>query len=58
MLRQVDTDLWFTERPHRYLGVQLEIRMTVIKLADGTLFVHSPVHLDEVTRASLDKLGR
>jgi hypothetical protein len=40
MLRQVDTDLWVTERPHRYLGVQLEIRMTVIKLADGTLFVH------------------
>jgi len=57
MLRQVDIDLWVTERAHRYLGVQIETRMTVIKLADGTLFVHSPVRLDEVTRASLDKLG-
>jgi hypothetical protein len=57
MLRQIDTDLWVAERAHRYLGVQIEIRMTVIKLADGTLFVHSPVRLDEGTRASLDKLG-
>jgi len=57
MLRQIDIDLWVTERAHRYLGVRIEIRMTVIKLADGTLFVHSPVRLDEITRASLDKLG-
>ena len=57
MLQQIDIDLWVTERAHRYLGVQIEIRMTVIKLADGTLFVHSPVRLDEITRASLDKLG-
>jgi hypothetical protein len=46
MLRQIDTDLWVAERPHTYLGVQLEIRLTVIRLTDGTLFVHSPVGLD------------
>jgi uncharacterized protein DUF4336 len=57
MLRQVDTDLWVAERPLRYLGVQIVTRMTVIKLTDGSLFVHSPVRLDEATRASLDKLG-
>jgi hypothetical protein len=57
MLRQIDTDLWITERPQKILGVQVETRMTVIKLADGTLFVHSPVRLDEVTRTSLDQLG-
>ena len=57
MLRQVDTDLWVTERPQRILGVQIETRMTVIKLADGTLFVHSPVRLDELTRTSLNQLG-
>jgi hypothetical protein len=57
MLGQIDTDLWVIERAHRYLGVEIETRMTVIKLADGSLFVHSPVRLDEVTRASLDKLG-
>jgi hypothetical protein len=57
MLRQLDTHLWVTERPQKILGVQVETRMTVIKLADGTLFVHSPVRLDGVTRASLDQLG-
>ncbi len=57
MLAQLDTDLWVAERPHRYLGLQIGTRMTVIKLTDGSLFVHSPVRLDEVTHASLDKLG-
>ena len=32
-------------------------RMTIIKLADGSLFLHSPVRLDEETRAALDALG-
>ncbi len=57
MLRQIDTDLWVTERPQKILLAQVKTRMTVIKLADGTLFVHSPARLDEVTRASLDELG-
>jgi len=56
-MRQLDTDLWVAERPHRYLGFHIGARMTVIKLADGSLFVHSPVRLDEATHASLDQLG-
>ena len=56
-MRQLDTDLWVAERPYRYLGFHIGARMTVIKLADGSLFVHSPVRLDEATHASLDKLG-
>lgn len=57
MLRQVETDLWVAERPHRYLGVEIGTRMTVIALGDGSLFVHSPVLLDEETRAGLDQIG-
>lgn len=57
MLRQVDADLWVAEHPHRYLGFHIGTRMTVIRLADGSLLVHSPVRLDEATRTSLDKLG-
>ena len=52
-MRQLDTDLWVAERPHRYLGFHIRARMTVIKLADGSLFVHSPERLDEATHASL-----
>jgi hypothetical protein len=58
MIRQLDTALWVAERPHRYLGFHVGTRMTVIKLPDGSLFVRSPVRLDEATRASLDHLGR
>jgi hypothetical protein len=32
-------------------------RMTVIRLADGSLFLHSPVRLDPPTRDALDALG-
>ncbi len=31
--------------------------MTVIRLVDGSLFVHSPVHLDDDLRAALDGIG-
>ncbi len=57
MFRQLATDLWVTERPQRALGVEMGTRMTVVRLADGSLFVHSPVALDRPTRAALDALG-
>ena len=43
MLREIAPGLWVAERPHRFAGVELGARMTVIRLADGGLFVHSPV---------------
>jgi hypothetical protein len=57
MLREIDTDLWTTEAPHKWLGVEVGTRMTVIRLADGSLFVHSPVHLDDEIRTTLDRIG-
>jgi hypothetical protein len=57
MLRPLAQDLWVTERPQRFLGIEMGTRMTVVRLADGGLFVHSPVRLDEVTRRDLDGLG-
>ena len=57
MLRPVAPDLWVTERPQRLLGIEMGTRMTVVRLVDGGLLVHSPVQLDEVTRRDLDGLG-
>jgi hypothetical protein len=31
--------------------------MTVIRLANGSLFLHSPILLDPETRAALDEIG-
>jgi len=57
MLREIDTGIWTTEASQRWLGLEVGTRMTVIRLADGSLFVHSPVHLDDEIRASLDRIG-
>ena len=57
MLREIDTGIWAAEAPQKFLGAEVGTRMTVIKLADGTLFVHSPVQLDNEIRASLDRVG-
>jgi len=57
MLRQIDTDIWTAEAPQRFLGAEVGTRMTVIRLADGSLFLHSPVHLDNEIRAALESIG-
>jgi hypothetical protein len=58
MLEQLAEGLWVDTRPFR-AGPFLEIgtRMTVVRLADGTLFLHSLVEIDAETRAALDALG-
>jgi hypothetical protein len=38
-------------------GLSIGTRMTAIRLADGGLFLHSPVEPDAATRADLDELG-
>jgi hypothetical protein len=57
MLRQLDDDLWVTERALRFGGVELGARMTVIRLRDGGLFLHSPLGLDDALRGELEHLG-
>jgi hypothetical protein len=57
MLRQLADDLWTTERPLRFGGVELGTRMSVIRLRGGGLFLHSPVGLDAALRDQLARLG-
>ncbi len=57
MLQQLDDSLWVAHRPLRFLFAEIGTRMTVIRLEDGSLFVHSPVLLDQPTRTDLDQLG-
>jgi len=56
-MRQLTDDLWVEARRLRFLGVETGTRMTVVRLADGGLFVHSPVSLDGDTRAAIAALG-
>jgi hypothetical protein len=56
-LRALAPDLWVVERPLGNPLAEVGTRMTVIRLDDGSLFLHSPVRLDRRIRASLDALG-
>src|SRR5512139_2579154 len=57
-LRQLAEDIWVAERPQRFYGLEVGTRMTVIRLADGSLLLHSPVSLDPNLRRELDAIGR
>ena len=57
-LREVAPDrLWVAEMPLRFYGVEVGTRMTVCRLSDGDLWLHSPVRLTEELRENLDRLG-
>lgn len=55
--RELAPGLWVADRPLRVLGAEIGTRMTVVRLAGGGLFVHSPVPLGWQTRYEIDKLG-
>ena len=57
-LRALASDLWVAERPQRFYGLEVGTRMTVIRLADGSVLLHSPVTLDQRSCAALDAIGR
>src|SRR5713101_8344143 len=58
MLLSIADGLWVAEQPLRYLGVALTTRMTIIRLADGDLIVHSPIRLTEGLRSAAASVGR
>jgi hypothetical protein len=58
MLRLIADDLWVADQPLRYLGVALTTRMTIVRLADGALVVHSPIRLTDELRSAAASAGR
>ena len=55
-LRQIAPEVWVAEAPLRYF-VELGRRMTVVRLPDGRLWLHSPLPLTAELRTALDVLG-
>ncbi len=52
-------ELWVADGPAcSFYGFRYPTRMAVIRLANGELFVWSPVRLDAALRADMDALGR
>ena len=49
---------WIKEYPIRFAGCTFNSRMTVVRLANGNLFVHSPCEIDEKIKSAIDCLGK
>jgi hypothetical protein len=49
--------IWIKEYPIRYAGTRFNSRMTIIRLSNGNLFIHSPCEIDEHTKVAIEKLG-
>jgi hypothetical protein len=56
-LTQLAADLWVATRPLPLIVGDIGTRMTVVRLPDGGLFLHSPVRLDAETQEALDAIG-
>lgn len=57
-LRRWSDALWIAEAPLRFYGIEFGTRMTVVRLGDGSLLLHSPIALSPALRARIDRLGR
>jgi hypothetical protein len=57
-LKPVATDLWIVDSgPLHAMGVPIPVRMTVIRLKDGTIWLHSPTRYDDRLRSEIERLG-
>ncbi len=58
MLVELDSDrIWHAQAPLSFAGISMKTRMSVVRLADGKLWIHSPIRLGPALRQSLDELG-
>ena len=58
-LKSIAPNIWFAERPFKlpFILGDIGCRMTIIRLADRGLFLHSPVPLEVDIRSTLDEIG-
>ncbi len=58
-LQPLGPDIWMVDGPAiRFYGIPFPTRMTVIRLGDGDLFLHSPIRYSPKLAGRLSELGR
>jgi hypothetical protein len=59
VLKPVAQDVWIVDSgPLWLLGMPIPLRMTVIRLANGDLLLHSPTRCSDDLRREIERLGR
>ena len=56
-MNKLSDDLWIQASPQSFFGLQLGTRMTVVRLQDGGLLLHSPIPLAADMKAEVDAIG-
>ncbi|MDY6781109.1 MAG: DUF4336 domain-containing protein [Cyanobacteriota bacterium] len=57
MLREIDRNLWVSEHPFKYFGLNVGTRMTVIRFRDRELAIVSPIQANPDLVRQLNELG-
>ena len=50
--------IWINSAPLKYYGLNIGTKMTIVKLNDSNLFLHSPTKLTKELKNELDKIGK
>ena len=56
-LEHIDDNLWHAVHSFRAFGIAVTSRMTVVRLSDGSLWLHSPIPLSADLQRQLDAQG-
>jgi hypothetical protein len=57
-MRLLTEDVWVQEDAIKLGPVELKLRMTVVRLGNGELWVHSPTAISDSLRQEVDQLGK
>ena len=57
-MQQLDSDLWIVDSRQGFVGLEIGTRMTVVRLPDSALLLHSPVPVSDGLKRQLEELGR
>lgn len=57
IMKSFGSNIWIVETPLKFFGLEIGAKMTIIKLKDGSLFLHSPVKLTKKLQKELEALG-
>ncbi len=50
--------IWIKEYPIHYAGTRFNSRMTLVRLSNGNLLIHSPCEIDQQTKVTIETLGK
>ncbi len=57
LVELVPDQIWHAQAPVSFAGISMKTRMSVVRLTDGKLWIHSPIGLGPALRQALYELG-